>query len=364
METANQETGAADLSISQAASKISDLSKPKTEKKPTEKPDKPSKPKVEAKPEPAEPEQEIEAIETQESESSEEQPTEATEQPEETSFERLDEIAEALGMPVEKFLQSIKGKVKVSGQERDVTLEEALKGYQLESDYRQKTMELSDHRKAFEVERDKQLNDVKARLGEAQHIAKFYEQQLMGEYNSINWQELRQSNPAEYAALQQDYNQRYQQLQQAKQQVAYEQQRLQYEETQKSQQAFQKSITEQREKLAEVIPEFRDPAKAKALKEEMRGFLKVNGFKDEEIEQVYDHRHVLLIRDAMKYRGLQDKSPQIVNKVKDAPKLLKPGAKPQFSKQTQLLKDARSRLRKSGNLKDAAQAIKHLIPSR
>lgn len=358
METANP-TGADTTSLSHAAARLS-----QPEKKPEKQAPKPKEVKevkeVEAPIQELDPETEVEVKEPEASDEVKDA-REATEQPEETSFERLEQLAEALDMPVEKFLQTIKSKVKVAGQEREVTLQEALNGYQMESDYRQKTMELAETRKAFEAEKEKQLNDVKARLSDAGQVAEFYETQLMGEYNSINWQQLRVENPAEYAALQQDYNQRYQQLQGAKQKIAYEQQRLSYEGQQKQTEAFNKLISEEKQKLASLIPEFQDEAKAKVLQSEMRAFLKSNGFKDEEVNQVYDHRHVLMIRDAMKYRNLQNKNPQITNKVKEAPKLLKPGSKQPVNKLTQQLRDARTKLKKSGSLKDAANSIKHLL---
>lgn len=358
METANPSPGAESLNVSQAASKISGIlsksDKPKQEKQEVRQE---TKPPVE---QPKEDETVTQEVQT-ESQSTETESTEAQETQAETSFERLEELAEALEMPLDKFLSKVKAKVKISGEERDVTLDELRNGYQMEADYRRKTSELSEQRKAFESERERIGAEVKNRLNEASTMAQFFEQQLLAEYNNVNWTELRQTNPAEYAALQQDYNARYAALQNAKQRVALEGQRVQQEESQKQIEAFKANLQKEQEQLVSHIPEFGDETKAKQLKTEMREFLKSNGFKDEEINQVYDHRHVLMIRDAMKYRALQTKKPEIANKVKEAPKLSKPGSKSGTSSNEAVVKELRARLRKSGSLKDAAALLKNRI---
>lgn len=355
METANPSPGVESLSVSQAASKISGILAPKSDK-PKEK----QEVKQETKTPVEQPTTEAQEV-TTESTSTETESTEAQETQAETSFERLEELAEALDMPLDKFLSQVKAKVKISGEEKDVTLDELRNGYQMESDYRRKTTELSEQRKAFETERERIAAEVKNRLNEASTMAQFFEQQLLSEYNSVNWQELRQTNPAEYAALQQDYNQRHAALQNAKQRVALEGQRIQHEESQKQIEAFKANLQKEQQQLVTLMPEFGDETKAKAIKTEMREFLRSNGFKDEEINQVYDHRHVLMVRDAMKYRALQTKKPEIANKVKEAPKLSKPGAKSSTNSNEAVVKELRARLKKSGSLKDAAALLKNRL---
>ena len=38
------------------------------------------------------------------------------------------------------------------------------------------------------------------------------------------------------------------------------------------------------------------------------------GFNDQEVAQVYDHRIVMLVNDAMKYRNLQNSKPNLAKK--------------------------------------------------
>ena len=59
------------------------------------------------------------------------------------------------------------------------------------------------------------------------------------------------------------------------------------------------------------MPEFSDPQKASQLKSSMKTTLSNYGFNNQEIAQVYDHRIVMLVNDAMKYRNLQKAKPNI-----------------------------------------------------
>jgi len=286
-----------------------------------------------------------------------EETQEATSEEDETpQFNSLEELAEATGMSMDDFMGNIKGKVKIDGVEQEVTLSDLRNGYQMESDYRRKTADLAEQRKAFEKEREELTQELGQKYQEATQVTGFLEEQLMGEYNSIDWNAIRSENPAEFAALKQEYNERYQQIQQLKTTAAEELK----QQTQSQQLTLQEQnaalLAEQAQRLKEVIPEFGDPVKAKELKSEIRDFLKVNGFEETEIDMVVDHRQVLLIRDAMAYSKLKSKGVDVKSKVKTAPKLQKPGKK-QVSTSDKANRDKRARLKKSGRVEDAASLI-------
>ena len=63
------------------------------------------------------------------------------------------------------------------------------------------------------------------------------------------------------------------------------------------------------------MPEFTDPVKASSLKATMKSTLNNYGFNDQEVAQVYDHRIVMLVNDAMKYRSMQNSKPNIAKKI-------------------------------------------------
>jgi hypothetical protein len=299
-----------------------------------------------------------ESEEADEVESDESDEREAEEESEDPQFHSIDELAEALEMSPDDFREQIKAKVKINGEEREVNLAELAKGYQLESDYRQKTMDLADNRRAFEEQTEAAKNELSQRLQEATNMVATLEQSILGEYNNVDWNTLRATDPAEYAALQQDYNQRYQSLQQLKAQATGQASQLQSEQIVKQEEARQRTLQKEAEALLDVIPEWKDSEVANKEKADMRNFLKSYKFTDDEIAQLADHRIVMMIRDAQKGKQVAEKVDVMKKKVSKAPKLQKPGAKQ--SKQTAVAKrnqELKSRLRKSGHVDDLAQAL-------
>jgi len=293
--------------------------------------------------------------ETEDDESDE---REAEEESEDPQFHSVDELAEALELSPEDFKNQITAKVKVNGEEKEVNLAELAKGYQLESDYRQKTMDLADNRRAFEEESQAIKNELGTRLQEATNIVATLEQSIMGEYNSIDWNTLRTTDPAEYAALQTDYENRYKSIQQLKAQAANANQQLQSEQMAKQQEQLTQRLQKESEALVDLIPEWKDASVAKQEKAEMRDFLKQYKFTDDEIANLADHRIVLMIRDAQKGKKVATKKDVALKKVVKAPKLQKSGSKP--SKQTiqkQKFKDLKARVRKTGHVDDVAALL-------
>lgn len=321
------------------------------------KPTKPAPVKAEAPPEtPTEPAKETGEQVTEEAGSEAQEAV--TQEGETPDFNSLEELAEALELPLDDFLGKIKGRVKVNGEEKEVTLAELRNGYQMESDYRRKTHELAETRKAFESEREQVATELNRQYQEAQHLTGVLEQQLIGEFNSIDWNQLRAENPAEFAAKRQEFNERMANIQGIKQNVGFQLQRQAEEAAQKQAFELQNILQREAQKLTEVIPEFRDEAKAKEVKGKIKTFLRDFGFSDEEIGGIYDHRYVKILHDAMAYRELKSKGVETKNKVATAPKLAKPGTTDKSNSNNRKLADLRSRLRKSGRVEDAAELIK------
>lgn len=343
MDNANPSTGAEPLTVDTAAQRILGILEPKEPEVKAE-----STPEVE----------ENDSVDFVPDETTEAEVTEAKPGTQELSFENLHQLAEALEVPFDELMGNVKARVKVAGEERDVTLKELRDGYQMEADYRKKTSELAEHRKAFEAERDRVANDINTRFHEAQQISGMLENQLMAEYQSVNWNELRATNPAEFAALKQEYNERYNHIQNVKANVAQNLQAQQNELSEKQAQEIKSMLTAEGEKLQAAIPEFKDVAKAKELKGQLRTYLQTYGYNDQEISNVYDHRHVLILKDAMAYRAMQSKKPEQLKKIVNLPKMLKPGsAKSKADVKNERVSQKLAKLRKSGNTHDLASIL-------
>ena len=110
------------------------------------------------------------------------------------------------------------------------------------------------------------------------------------------------------------------------------------------------------------MPEFSNHEKASQLKTSMKSTLNSYGFNDQEIAQVYDHRIVMLVNDAMKFRNMQKAKPNMAKKISKPGKVFSSGVKQSKADiNLKTRKDKLSRLRKSGSTKDAASIFLDMI---
>ena len=90
------------------------------------------------------------------------------------------------------------------------------------------------------------------------------------------------------------------------------------------------------------------------------------GASDQELDQIVDHRFVLMARDAMMYKRAKAKGKEGKIRAKKRGRVLAPGAKPLTSessrgkrtpKRAKVVARARNRLARSGRIEDAAAAL-------
>ena len=109
--------------------------------------------------------------------------------------------------------------VTVNGNNQKVNLNELMKGYSRESDYTKKTMDLSNQRKEVESLQDnlkKEFEAVKSSRNQYADQLKLLSQNLKQEDN-IDWENLYQTDPAEYVKLKADSDRKKETLQLAQQ---------------------------------------------------------------------------------------------------------------------------------------------------
>jgi hypothetical protein len=241
--------------------------------------------------------------------------------------------------------------VKVDGNEMEVTLNELLRGYQREADYTRKTSELSLEKSKYNDLLQQSQSEINQKLSKLNELTGMAQQELQREYSNIDFEKLYEDDPVEAAKLEHKMRKRAENLQQIQ------------EETRANQmQEFQKYIQEQQNKVAQLIPEFNDPAKASKIKSDMRNYLTKLGYKDQEINSVYDSRQVVLIKDAMAYDKLKKSNVKVTKKVAQAPKVVKPGvAKTKADEARRQRQEKLNRLKKSGRVKDAAKLFKDFL---
>ena len=227
-------------------------------------------------------------------------------------------------------------------------------GYSRDADYRQKTEELSNQRKNFQSESEKQRLDYSQKLNKVNELMSAAQQELNAEKNSVDLEQMYEDDPTEAMRIEHRLRRKQEKLNSAIAQTQAEQ---------KTQ--FDGFLQEQKKLLETKMPEFTDPVKASSLKATMKSTLNNYGFNDQEVAQVYDHRIVMLVNDAMKYRNLQNSKPNIAKKISKPGRVFSSGVK-QGSNEVNLKvrKEKFSRLKKTGSMKDAQNVFLDMITNK
>jgi hypothetical protein len=252
--------------------------------------------------------------------------------------------------------ESPKYRVKANGEELEVSLDELLNGYSRTADYQKKTQSLAEQRKAVEAERGKIAETAKVRDTYAQRL-QVIEQMLQQQSGTEDLTQLRENDPIGYALAVADRSEKEKQLNA----IRAERQRVEQEQAQQQSQVLQSHVQQEQQKLVELIPEFKDEAKAEVIRRDIRVYAKSIGFSDQELSQVYDSRAVTALYKSMMYDKLVAGKSGTLKKVQSAPKTLRPGtSNPKSSDQEAQKKDF-ERLRQSGNKKDAAKLFERFL---
>ena len=245
--------------------------------------------------------------------------------------------------------------VKASGEEKEVTFDELVSGYQLGADYTKKTQELAESRKIVESE-------AKA-IVEAQQVRDTYAQRLRAVEQLLTMNDspedlvsMKENDPIGYAVKVAEMTEKKEQLQA----IRAEQNRIAQQQQADRAQAMHRQIAQESAKLAEVLPEFSDKVKGEQLRSEIRNYGKSVGFTDEELGSVYDSRHVLVLHKAAMYDKLQKSKPGVQKKVANAPKMIKSGTK-QTKGSNDIQRRQKQQLKGSGKVRDAAKLFENFI---
>lgn len=250
-----------------------------------------------------------------------------------------------------------KYRVKVDGQEYEVTQDELVKGYQREADYTKKTQTLAEQRKAVEAE--------KGAVEQAKHLRDTYaqrlqiiEQALRSQTPSEDLEALKETDPIGYAVKVAEKSEKEKQLYA----IRAEQARIAQMQQSEQAQQLQRVVATEAEKLVKFLPEYADPEKGEQVRSNIRKYAESIGFQADELSKVYDSRAVLTLYKAMQYDKLMSNKGEVTKKVGQAPKMIKPGVgKPNGSLDVEQTKRMRQQLRQTGKVSDAAKLFEKFI---
>ena len=299
----------------------------------------------------AEPAEEEESQPIEEDESLEEESEESEEDSEETD-NRAEEGEDLYA-------------VTINGEEHTIPLDELLKGYSRHSDYTRKTQELSEQRKGMEQHYNQwgaEIQQIQAERQQYVNALQNVVENSMGaldQFGTVDWESLKNENPLEYITKRDEFRD----TQERVRQVQFEQQQTHQAYQQESQRNHKRVLNEEHGKLVNALPEWKEAESRQKLGSEIKAYAISQGYSQEEIKSLVDHRSLLVLNKAMKFDKAS--SPDVVQKkVKNKPRVIRAGSprtKSDVGKQKRTTK--MKRLRSSGHVDDAASILEDMFNS-
>ena len=291
-------------------------------------------------------------VETEEVEATAESDTEEVEASEEDSDVELS--AEELddNDQVEDAVQDAPSniRVKIDGNEVEVTLDELKQGYSGQKYVQKGMQEAATQRKEAE-------QVYSALLSERQQVQQLFQELQQGNIAQAPTppsRELFDSDPIGYMEEKMNFDER---------KVAYDNKMAQFQQlssqnSQAEKTAKQTYLKQEMQTLQQKIPEFADSNKAGKIKERLVQVGREHyGYSAEEIGQVMDHRAIQVLHDAMKYRDIMSGKAKAVAKTKKARPIVKAGSKRMDDSNTKVRKRQQAKLKQSGSIEDALGLI-------
>jgi len=260
---------------------------------------------------------EIETEGVQDEDSLETEATATSDEGDEVYFpETLDDLVSAYEGDEDK-LKGITVASKKNGEK--VSLGQVLANWEISESATRKSQEASEIKKTLERERA-EIHSTMAKKVEEQEAVLEALENLYKTAGSAELEELRQTNPGEYAARKAEFMERDRILEQVKQSIGTKREENKQESQQEFNKNYEQYVQHQNERMLEIIPEWRDGNKFNDEFGEISSYMTTVGFKENEIAGVVDARLRKMARDAMLYNRIatnaDPKKKRIVKKPK------------------------------------------------
>lgn len=197
----------------------------------------------------------------------------------------------------------------------ELTIDELKSRFLMQKDYTQKTQTLAEERRQIAELRTKAEQAATERISRLDHDLMAAASLIKSFEQNVDWDGLRQADPAEFLAQKEAQAQRVRAWKQAAQTA---------EALKAEQQKARRAV--EAERLRESVPEWLDPVRATADAEKLVQGAAAYRLTPQEIDAFDDHRMILILRDAVAYRELKEKGAAVKAEIQKAPQLAKPGA--------------------------------------
>lgn len=195
-------------------------------------------------------------------------------------------------------------------------------GYMKDADYRRKTAEAAEAKREAQAVAEQVRQERSFYANHVDVALQLAQKQLIGDQAELA--DLARTDPAEWVARNAQFQQRAQEFNQ----LLQARQALTEHESADSVAQQNAWRGEQRELLKQKLPEWSDPKKAKAEAEIIGAYALNIGYSQEELSELFDHRALLVLRDAALARSQQAarESAKAKQTKSEPPKVIKPGA--------------------------------------
>ena len=258
-----------------------------------------------------------------------------------------------------EWLDGLEVPVKIDGKTANVTLKQLVTNHQIGEAAEKRLSTAKERVQSLYQGIEQREGQLQTQLAVAAEMIQKAEDLIDSNAESINWPELRESDPAEYAAKKAEIDERRKNFGQFKIDAA-----AKYEETVREAQAdhIKKNVAYTQgeyQSLLKVLPEWKNNEVAGTEITQIRTYLVNQGFPEEGVRKTSDHKMSLVARKAMLYDEMKAKEPAAKKKVTRVPVVMKPGTlKSGENISREKVAQARARAQKSGTVDDAFALLK------
>ena len=255
--------------------------------------------------------------------------------------------------------------VRVNGEDVEVTEDELVRGYSRQSDYTKKTQELAEYRKQLDGGAQYLQNEVAQTQAARQEYVNAMSQAIESNYSiatqfeNTDWERLKVEDREEYLTKRDEYREVQDKIRdlQGKQHHAYEHQNREV------QSQHQRLLQEEHAKMVSILPEWAEPNTQRAIAKSVGEFALSRGYSQEELNQLVDHRSILVLMEAKAFADMQGKQLKArAKKVKNKPKVVRSSAKKEKADVNKVARTKQmKRLHETGRVQDAASLFEDFV---
>ena len=257
--------------------------------------------------------------------------------------------------------------IKVDGEDIEVTLDELKSGYSRQSDYTRKTQEIAEYRK----QADAAINQAQQEVYQTQQFRQQYidaasavVQQQYGKLNELvnntDWERLKVEDREEYLTKKSEVSD----LQAMAEQEEYRLGQANEQAMAEQRYAQQYIAHEERQKLETILPEWKNQEFRQKAGKELTEFALSQGFLQEELNQLTDHRSLLVLMQAKAFQEMQKAQLSTKSKkTKKKPKMATSGTGSKNKKEKSRAERTAKmkRLKETGHVNDSVSLFEDFV---